>query len=243
MNSIRKTLLAGVALAATSVGAQAADLYGGGRGGLKDYGYAPVTASPSWYVRLDGGYSSFDEPDLMHSRTTAYLTGPSIDSAWSVGGGIGTYFSQNVRGDITVDRRFESDVTGYSGTSLARFGLESTVALANVYYDFDTRTRFTPYLGVGLGVAFTSHKRGHAHELRLHRHHRWRGLVERGGRADGRVLVRTARALRLRRRLPLPAHQRRPYRRIMSSGVDTGSIRLEGLNAHEFRFGLRYDIR
>ena len=31
------------------------------------------------------------------------------------------------------------------------FGLKSTVALANLYYDFDFGSRFTPYLGVGLG--------------------------------------------------------------------------------------------
>jgi opacity protein-like surface antigen len=34
-----------------------------------------------------------------------------------------------------------------------RFGVKSDVALFNVYYDFDAHARFKPYLGVGLGFA------------------------------------------------------------------------------------------
>ena len=41
-----------------------------------------------------------------------------------------------------------------------RFGLSSTVALANIYYDFDNRSRFTPYVGVGLGFVHHSTKDG-----------------------------------------------------------------------------------
>ena len=34
-----------------------------------------------------------------------------------------------------------------------QFGLRNLVGLANLYYDFDMRSRFTPYLGVGLGFS------------------------------------------------------------------------------------------
>ena len=137
-------------------------------------------------------------------------------------------------------------MTGTSGASLpARFGLESTVALANVYYDFDTRTRFTPYVGIGLGVAFDLHQRRHADELHLHRHHRRRGDA---WSAAGALMAGFSVALR--ERFALDAGYRFLHiseahtGAIVGSSADAGStIRLEGLNAHEFRVGLRYDIR
>ena len=100
MTSIRKALLAGAALAVSGMGAEAADLYGGGRGAQGP------TAMPRWRPRRPGMCASRRlfvirraGPDA--SRSTAYLSNPSIDGAWSVGGGLGTYFSRNVRGDIT----------------------------------------------------------------------------------------------------------------------------------------------
>ena len=41
------------------------------------------------------------------------------------------------------------------------FGVKNMVALANLYYDFDTRSHFTPYLGVGLGFARNTTSAGH----------------------------------------------------------------------------------
>lgn len=36
-------------------------------------------------------------------------------------------------------------------TSRGKVGLESTVVMMNAYYDFDVRGRFTPYVGAGIG--------------------------------------------------------------------------------------------
>jgi opacity protein-like surface antigen len=145
MTHLRNSILAGAALIlGASAGAQAADLYGGRQGGLKDYGYQQpaIASTPSIYLRIDGGIASFDRPHMVLDGTQD-LTNTSIDRAWAVGGGIGTYFSQNVRGDITVDYRFKSDVKGSwlydaGGADQAVVngvnGLRSTVFLANAYY-------------------------------------------------------------------------------------------------------------
>ncbi|PPD26495.1 MAG: porin [Hyphomicrobium sp.] len=166
MTSVRGTLLVSAALLFGSmVGAEAADINYGGS--IKDGGYAaPIVApEPRLYFRVDGGYAFHDDP-VMVENGIYDLTDTSIDDTWTVGGGIGIYFSRNVRADITVDHRFEADTQGnlrdHAATleGVRAFGLSSTVALANVYYDFDTRSRFTPYVGVGLGFVRHSTKTG-----------------------------------------------------------------------------------
>lgn len=166
MTTIRGTLLLGAALVLGSVaGAEAADINYGGS--IKDGGYAApmVAPEPRFYFRVDGGYAFHDDPTMVEDGIYD-LTDTAIDNTWTVGGGVGMYFSRNVRADITVDHRFEAEAQGNLADHAAtlegvrRFGMSSTVALANVYYDFDTRTRFTPYVGIGLGFVRHSLKAG-----------------------------------------------------------------------------------
>ena len=270
----RATLLIGAALVLGSApGASAADL-GNYGGSMKDAPAAmPYTASgPSWYVRADGGYSNFDDPTMTEAGIYD-LTETSIDSTWSVGGGIGHYFGNGFRGDVTWDHRFEADAQGNLADHFAtlegvrKFGIESDVALANLYYDFDAGNRFTPYIGVGLGFTRNkttegtidtcgcttatiesgsdTHVAGAAmagFSLRL------RGgesTTAGGGLKDGPVTVSAGRGLYLDA----------GYRFLYLGGVETGAIIETGggttvaedptvgdIHAHEFRFGLRYDI-
>lgn len=143
-----------VAMSALSQ-ANAADL-GGARGGsIKDD--MPVMMQQSaarFYLRADGAYAGYDSPqidldgkfDLFDAR---------MSGSWSAGGGIGYYINRNWRADFTLEQRFNTDVSGTyqfdGGTSDGKFGLKSTLGLFNIYYDFDNRTRFTPYLGAGIG--------------------------------------------------------------------------------------------
>jgi opacity protein-like surface antigen len=150
-------LAVGVVLGLCAAGkATAADLYGGS---IKD-SYAPMQAAPasSIYLRLDGGYRGYDEPNI--TEVGVYdLINDEIGSAWSIGGGIGRYFTDTIRADVTYDRHFEADVTAdladpatiLPGTRA--FGLKSDVVMFNAYYDFNRMGRFSPYLGIGLGVA------------------------------------------------------------------------------------------
>jgi len=88
------------------------------------------------------------------------LTDTGLGETWTFGGGIGRYFTRNIRGDVTVDYRFEADAEGTLADpnstlpGVRHFGVKSTVVLANLYYDFNAGGRFSPYVGVGLGYAF-----------------------------------------------------------------------------------------
>ena len=157
MTTFNRTVLAATAaLLASAAGAFAADLYGGS---IKDNpGYAqPTNTRPAmFYARGDFTYSSNDFGSITELPNYTY-NGTSIGHSHSWGGGIGMYFSPNVRGDLTLDWGNTASVSGTSTNSLGnaqgQFGVKRMVGLANLYYDFDTRTRFTPYLGVGLGFS------------------------------------------------------------------------------------------
>lgn len=155
MFNARKVLILGAALVlGSALSASAADL-----GGLKDEPVAePVaTGSSGWYIRADGGYAWYANPSIeLDQGFTAHNT--KMDGAWSVGGGIGRYFGNGFRGDVTVDYLFDADINstfcGCDGTAHnAQFDFSSTVVLANLYYDFNRGGRFVPYIGGGIGFA------------------------------------------------------------------------------------------
>jgi opacity protein-like surface antigen len=150
-------LFLGVMIAAASFApAQAADLNGGRGGSIKDDGMPTLMAQSAarFYIRADGSYAHYDRPQIDIDGTYD-LFNTKIDGNWSAGGGIGYYISKNWRADFTLEQRFNTDVTGsYQATGFnadMKFGMKSTLGLFNVYYDFDTRSRFTPYVGAGLG--------------------------------------------------------------------------------------------
>ncbi len=157
--TIRRSLILGFALLAGAAGsAGAADMYDGGS--LKDGPYVmPETAR--YYLRGDIGYATHRDSDIRELDFNGYsqpLTETSIDEAWTAGGGIGMYFSSAIRGDVTIDYRMDTGVEGWKENGdlpegNRAFDVDSTVVLANLYYDIDTGSRFTPYLGAGIGWA------------------------------------------------------------------------------------------
>lgn len=162
--SMRVWLLGAAMLASSGLQAGAADLYGGA-GGLKDGGYAPAGESfrRAWYLRVDGGYSWSGKPSITETQvcgscsTTYDLTDTNMSSGWSIGGGVGLHVTNRIRADLTYDHLFDNSVTGWLGSGELQgqrhFDVKSDVFLANVYYDFNLGSRFTPYIGAGIGFA------------------------------------------------------------------------------------------
>ena len=133
------------------------------------------------------------------------------------------------------------------------FGLKSDVFLANLYYDIDTRSRFTPYFGVGLGFAHNKTTNG--------------TVVDTGNIGFTNAVIAgdskwaTAGALMggfsfaMRDRLHLDAGYRYLYVGDARTGLITGTVAplqnpgndgdpvVKDIWSHEFRIGLRYDIR
>lgn len=162
MQNLRAIALGAALLCSTALSAGAADLYGD-RGSVKD-GYipAPQYSSPArWYIRGDVGFAKMADPTMNEPPYDLYDA--RIDNTWTAGAGVGMYLGRGWRADLTWDHRFETDVHGTAGGAAVMFpgvtrtfGLTSDVFLANVYYDFDMGSRFTPYIGMGLG--FTNNK-------------------------------------------------------------------------------------
>ena len=248
------SLLAALCLAATASAAGAADLLRGAS--YKDETYAShSTLDRHVYVRVDGAYSVFADPTIRENENR-YLNSSQIDDGFGLGGGIGLYFGRGVRFDATYDRLFESDVSGVNPDRVTnaevggtrKFGLASDVFLANLYYDFNRHGRFNPYLGLGLGVV---------------RHETTAGSVANCNcdtstitGADAWNVAGAFMAgfdMGLMRGLRLDAG----YRFLYLGTADIGSIvgvtggttfvasngpRVDEINTHQFRLGLRYDV-
>lgn len=275
MTSIRGSFIMGVMIVALSgSGAMAADLNGGS---IKD-GFVPAPAmtmsapSASWYVRLDGGHSRFDDPIMVEDHIYD-LVDTGIDGAWSIGGGIGRNLGNGFRFDVTYDYRMEADAYGVLQNHAAtldgtrEFGLKSHLMLANLYYDFNAGGRFSPYLGAGLGWVRHTTTEGTVTDTCL-----CTGTIEgatkdsvaaalmagvtvnlTGGRGhdftsrDGAIVGSSGRGLLL------DIGYRYLYLGDATTGAVTGDFGgglvevsedpvVENIHAHEFRFGLRYNI-
>jgi len=267
MSSIRgATMLAASAIIAASAfasGASAADLFGS----VKD-GYAPLpvtSPAPSWYFRVDGAYGAYDEP-IMVEHGIFDLSDTEIEGQWSLGGGVGYYFTKNIRGDVTVEHRFETDATGtlrdnnVNISGVRNFGLKSTVVMFNGYYDFDNRSFFTPYIGVGLGIANHSTTDG---TVTLHGGGTGTIAGESTTHVAGALMAGASLALLGGTRSTgsfkdAPVASRNlvldvGYRFLYLGETTTGPLTtpngnsddptLQDIHAHEIRFGLRYDFR
>lgn len=268
MISIRAFLLVGaVVLPLGCASAQAADLFGKRSGGsTKDFGFRPSVGSDAgWYARLDGGFAMHSDPSMVEGGTN--LSDESYDSTWSVGVGFGRYFTSKLRGDLTYDYRFSSDVTaannsGGVGSGGRNLELAQHLLLANLYYDFIRNGRFSPYLGVGLGVVNHSVDGGSnaASGVAVASSDDWQfaaalmaGVtlkfggdhVIRGSVKDGSMHMARSQQIKLDlgyRYLYLGEAETGRVS-TAANGVIASGISIDDIHAHEFRFGLRYDLR
>lgn len=251
--------------------AKAADL-GGYGGSIKDGVPALVQMSAArFYARVDGSYAAYDRPEISEDHRFDLIE-RKIDRNWAVGGGVGYYFNKHIRADVTVERRFETDVEGTLpvGSTLPgtrRFGLESTVVMLNAYYDFDVRGRFTPYVGAGIGWAHHETKTGTVTDPCG-----CTGTIDKGEGGDIAAALMAGLAINLTNR-GVPAGSGEGsgevarnfyldvgYRFLYLGEVSTGAVRanvttpapativsadptVSDIHAHEFRVGLRYDFR
>ena len=254
MVASHRSIIAGAVLLVASAAGANADYYGG----MKDMPVATIQPA-SWYVRGDTGYSWMDAGELSGAITP--FGSRSLDHNWAIGGGIGYYFGRGIRGDVTYDYRFKTDVHG-GGAFTTDFDVKSSVILANLYYDFRPTERFTPYIGVGLGAAHHSTSSGAIITcggvcLPYDGDSNWTAAgalmagfsirLDRGSHApvsikDGPVYAEPG-------RLHLDVGYRFLYLGDAHAGNLVGAVfptpgpRLEDVTAQEIRVGLRWDIR
>jgi opacity protein-like surface antigen len=111
---------------------------------------APVPFT--WYLRADLGFRSNSVSDAVTSAGFPALTDNHVGGSLSGGGGAGFKWRQ-LRTDLTIDYSSEATYTGAGPVAGATAKIQAITGLANVYYDFGTWWRATPYIGIGAGVA------------------------------------------------------------------------------------------
>ena len=220
--------------------------FGGGSfgGSFKDGPGGYYGGGNCWYVRGDFSYADHDEPDMFESNITDF-TFEKIDNAWSLGGGVGRYISKHTRFDLTLEYRFETEVSGRDPqmSSWHETDLESLVGLANIYYDFGCRCQFTPYIGFGLGfVHHETSRRVITSELP--------GVPLMGGPGDEQTDVAAAAMVGFSLAVANGFLVDAGYRFLYLGDAETGPtddglwapLEIEGILAHEFRVGVRKEL-
>lgn len=108
-------------------------------------------------VRLIGGVSSFGDTTATNAGTIVNKHSEDLVGTASIA--LGYDWSKKglpFRSELEYGYRFRFDydlrVLGGTNSDFEQ-NVSSHVVMANVYYDFDTDTRLTPYLGFGIGWA------------------------------------------------------------------------------------------
>jgi len=139
-----------------------------------------------WYIRADLGYNFSTDASLS---ATGGLPQPDQGnlSNFAFGGiGAGRYITPSIRADFTLDLEPKRAVTkspitfaksitqpnaatpgstdtlNYAVTNADGTSTADQTALVNFYYDFHNSSRFTPYVGAGIGIDFKSLKRNYS---------------------------------------------------------------------------------
>lgn len=141
-----------------------------------------------YYFRADAGFGFGDAPDANEnglvfgtdsatgsfSPTAGWLTS-DFESFVTLGAGVGMYIGNGFRFDVTAETRSQAKIKQsgsyvyannggtrqYQGSLDDETTLRGGLFLANAYYDFNrgAQTTLTPYVGGGIGFAWTELKR------------------------------------------------------------------------------------
>ena len=106
-------------------------------------GIGPAAAG-EFYLGIHGG-ASFTDDDQVHASTISYDTGHGYGFAG------GYAFEAAPRLELELTRRENKESQPVSGLSNDR--LVSVALLGNVYFDIDLESDWTPYVGLGTGLA------------------------------------------------------------------------------------------
>ena len=104
---------------------------------------------PNWYVGLHGGVNFHPDSDVTIGGTTSEL---ETDAGYLLGASLGYQLA-------TVPMRFELEYTFRRNVADTLGGLpqdgdlDSHSTMVNSYYDFQTETAWSPYVGAGIGAS------------------------------------------------------------------------------------------
>lgn len=108
-----------------------------------------VSKTGNMYLRADLGYgvAGFKTNGFKENAKGTILSG-----------GFGYNAAPNVRAELQLYHNLGSEAKKSVTNGKKKFEQQTTAVLANVYYDFNNDTRFTPYVMAGAGVAHNKMK-------------------------------------------------------------------------------------
>ena len=81
------------------------------------------------------------------------------DLGWLVGASLGAHITDNLRGEIELSTS-QFDLSGLTvagiPATLTDGNASATYLLGNLWYDIDTGSGFTPYIGAGIGAGYVT---------------------------------------------------------------------------------------
>lgn len=193
--------------------------------------YVPVEVGSGWYLRGDISYA-FNE-----SEYDVGLEGAESENNRFGGGiGIGYHFNDLLRADFNL-AYISDDEFSYVDIDDA-VSVENRVigAFVNGYLDLGTVIGFTPYVGAGAGMVYAKHSVGVDSAT-------WGAAYSNSDRQYGFAYTLNAGVnYQVSRNMSLDVG----YQYLSAPGIDhvdvpTGNVE-EGLNYHQLRVGLRYDL-
>ncbi|WP_406872831.1 outer membrane protein [Aminobacter sp. P9b] len=113
--------------------------------------YVPVEVGSGWYLRGDIGYNFSDTPyqfTLLGEETRNIHVNGSI--------GAGYHFNDFLRGELNFGFVSYDKLDASLGPDTMQFENNVWNGMANVYADLGTIAGFTPYVGAGVGLIYSS---------------------------------------------------------------------------------------
>jgi opacity protein-like surface antigen len=212
-----------------------------------------VEIGSSWYLRGDIGYAGYSTPKASWQDPNNGLRSfikEEIENGWLVGAGVGYYFNENLRADITVDYRFQSKFKGMiggcgpcgNGYSSESAKFSAWTLMFNGYYDFGTWNSVTPYVGAGVGLTHmklggytTTTANGQPFTDGDNTNFAWNVMagaaidMDEGWKIDANYRF-------------LSMGEARTGTKYANGTNAHNPVKIKDIYAHEFRVGLRYDL-
>jgi opacity protein-like surface antigen len=115
--------------------------------------YVPVEVGSGWYLRGDVGYNITKSP---YDVTFNGVDSSSTPINGSIGAGY--HFTDYFRGELNVGFLSNDKYDWTDGTDLIRAESNIWSGMANAYADLGTIAGFTPYVGGGVGLLYSSRR-------------------------------------------------------------------------------------
>ncbi|MFJ5487325.1 outer membrane protein [Hansschlegelia beijingensis] len=243
-------LAGAVLLALAPVASRAADLP---EPPLLEPAPEPVEFGSNWYLRGDIGYKVYRDPKARYDTNAPAFagnrsfSGEKMGDAVVFGGGVGYRFNEWFRTDVTADyetrsrfrgRLFCPGPCGGSGTSRETMKIDAFTIFANAYFDAGTYYGFTPYVGGGIGAAYLD-----VHNYRSNSagnpsysgdgkwNFAWNLTAGVGYEVSENLIIDTN-----YRFVDLGEARSKP----IAAAGGSGRVKVDDIQAHEFRVGFRY---